>query len=226
LCVTGYGIVIRDNVIRNNVADSLGGGIHASHENFNIRNNLITQNSAQYGGGIFLSPPSWWATSLIVSNTISDNNATFLGGGIYCKDIQISQLSVLLNNICDNQNYGLYNEEPVTIDAEYNWWGDATGPYHPVLNPGGLGDSVSDYVDFIPWGQSPVSIDEAPQAQPVKESDKIRATIIRGALQLPKNKKYRIFDITGRMISTEQMKPGIYFIEDENKTVTKVVKVR
>jgi hypothetical protein len=37
------------------------------------------------------------------------------------------------------------------LDARFNWWGDASGPYHAVLNPGGLGDSVSDDVSFAPW---------------------------------------------------------------------------
>lgn len=27
----------------------------------------------------------------------------------------------------------------------------SSGPYHPLLNPDGTGDSVSDRVDFIPW---------------------------------------------------------------------------
>ena len=36
-----------------------------------------------------------------------------------------------------------------------NWWGDSTGPYHPTLNPDGLGDTVSDYVDFNPWLTNP-----------------------------------------------------------------------
>jgi hypothetical protein len=37
------------------------------------------------------------------------------------------------------------------LDARYNWWGDATGPYHPTLNPTGLGNKVSDNVSFAPW---------------------------------------------------------------------------
>ena len=226
LCVTGYGIVIRDNTIRNNVADSLGGGIHASYENFTIRENLITQNTAQYGGGIFLRSPSWWATSLIVSNTISDNSASILGGGIYCRDVEESRLSILLNNLHDNQNYALYNEQPIIIDAEYNWWGDATGPYHPDTNPGGLGDSVSDYVDFVPWLQNPVDIDEEPQVKPVMKNEKLRTTIVNGPLHLPHDGNWQILDISGRVISPDQMRPGIYFITEENRVVTKIVKIR
>ncbi|MBN2391608.1 MAG: hypothetical protein JXR84_12860 [Anaerolineae bacterium] len=37
------------------------------------------------------------------------------------------------------------------VSPEHTWWGDATGPYHPIINPGGIGNQVSDNVDFIPW---------------------------------------------------------------------------
>jgi len=61
--------------------------------------------------------------------------------------------------------------EPGTIlDAEYNWWGDASGPYHPILNPDGKGGKVGDNVDFIPWKTAPegivVTIDIKPGSWP------------------------------------------------------------
>ena len=50
-----------------------------------------------------------------------------------------------------NYDYGLLQENiNVTVDAEDNYWGDASGPRH-VSNPGAKGDFVSDYVDFNPW---------------------------------------------------------------------------
>ncbi len=39
----------------------------------------------------------------------------------------------------------------ITVDATGNWWGDATGPYHATLNPGGAGSEVSDHIDFDPY---------------------------------------------------------------------------
>jgi hypothetical protein len=48
--------------------------------------------------------------------------------------------------------YGVWNENGVvTVTAENCWWNDVTGPYHATLNPGGLGERVSDNVDFTPW---------------------------------------------------------------------------
>jgi len=37
------------------------------------------------------------------------------------------------------------------LDARGNWWDHVSGPYHPTLNPGGLGGNVSDHVLFEPW---------------------------------------------------------------------------
>lgn len=37
------------------------------------------------------------------------------------------------------------------IDARHNWWGDASGPFHPTRNPGGSGAPVTDLVRFLPW---------------------------------------------------------------------------
>ncbi len=49
------------------------------------------------------------------------------------------------------QNVGYHELAPVAVDARYNWWGDASGPFHATENPGGLGDRVSDNVLFEPW---------------------------------------------------------------------------
>jgi len=51
-------------------------------------------------------------------------------------------------------------------------------------------------------------------------------TIFRGPLQLPKNAGYRVFDISGRVVMPETMKPGIYFIEVDDHIIQKVIKVR
>jgi hypothetical protein len=55
------------------------------------------------------------------------------------------------NWIVGNSAYGVVSGAGEVTDAEDNWWGDDSGPYHPTLNAGGLGDDVSDNVDFAPW---------------------------------------------------------------------------
>jgi hypothetical protein len=52
------------------------------------------------------------------------------------------------------------------------------------------------------------------------------ATIIKGPLLLPEDQTCRVFDITGRVVLPQKMKPGIYFIEIDGVITQKVVKIR
>ena len=89
-------------------------------------------------------------TNLTVSgNTIKNCSDC----GVYMKDDNAG-CNINYNDIYDN-SCGLNNTEGATydrtVDAICNWWGSSSGPYHETLNPGGTGDTVSDYVDFEPW---------------------------------------------------------------------------
>jgi len=44
----------------------------------------------------------------------------------------------------------------VIVSADSNWWGDPSGPYHPLTNPDGICNVVSDYVNFVPWSNTPL----------------------------------------------------------------------
>ncbi|MGB3340863.1 MAG: hypothetical protein WBB37_05225 [bacterium] len=59
----------------------------------------------------------------------------------------------------------------------------------------------------------------------VKNND-FAATILNGPLLLPEGKACRVFDITGRVVVPDKIKPGIYFLEIDGKITRKVVKVR
>ncbi len=78
----------------------------------------------------------------------------------------------------ENEFYGpgiaAASSEPY-FDARENWWGDSTGPYHPNLNPNGLGTEVGNGVVFEPWltmhpdssaDTTEVATDELPAALP------------------------------------------------------------
>ena len=65
-------------------------------------------------------------------------------------------------DISSNATGGLSNNttSPL-IDARNNWWGDASGPLdatngNPDFNPAGLGNKVSDYVQYRPFLVAPV----------------------------------------------------------------------
>jgi len=103
-----------------------------------VRYNSITNHA---GCGVRL----WADFSNIHNNEIAGNDT-----GVVC--VVGSNPTINYNNMCGNNHYGVYNHDPsVTVNALYNWWGDPTGPYHPVLNPGGQCNPVSDYVLFDPW---------------------------------------------------------------------------
>ncbi|MDH4211633.1 MAG: hypothetical protein OEV79_09340, partial [candidate division WOR-3 bacterium] len=60
----------------------------------------------------------------------------------------------------------------------------------------------------------------------VKNKHEITVTIFRGPLQLPEGKECKVFDITGRVVEPNMIRPGIYFIEVDGVVTQKVVKVR
>jgi len=57
------------------------------------------------------------------------------------------------NNIYNNTEYGIEvsDNNEYAISATSNWWGAASGPYHPTKNSEGEGDNITDYVEFEPW---------------------------------------------------------------------------
>lgn len=109
--------------------------------------------------------------ALITANIIQNNliGAQFRGANgvtVTCNTIKENSIGVQIippaagsygtpvinyNNIHGNTEYGAENRITELLDAQYNWWGDLTGPYHQTLNPTGLGDKVSDNVNFEPW---------------------------------------------------------------------------
>ncbi len=104
------------------------------------------------GVGILIGVPGddWWfpSTVEVKGSTISNNNDT----GIYVCDDSI--LEAHFNNIVDNTGLGVVNDGGGTVDARYNWWGGALGPFHPTANPGGAdNNAVSNDVMFEPWVQ-------------------------------------------------------------------------
>jgi hypothetical protein len=229
-----------NNVISGNTATAMGGGVYCYYNvTVALIDNIITDNACnyiQYGAGIRCSPGT---SGIITHCTISDNYGTGLSIGQSSPDIDSCAIENNTSNgvhiqdganptinwcdIVGNQGFGVYsNNSGVIVDAENNWWGDASGP--GGVGPG-TGNPVSSFVDFDPWLTSP-GVEEQPIIKSVGENSYLGATIFRGPLQLPKGKKYKIFDITGRVVEPDRIAPGIYFVEIDNKTTQKVIKVR
>ncbi len=200
--------ILRNRIIGNSV-DSIGGGLDIyNNSSPTLRGNVVDSNQAVLGGGL-----SCWEQCLpeIESCDIRDNT----GDGVRCE--QASSPIIRDCNIVGNSHYGVRNmDSTLTVVAEYNWWGDSTGPYHPTLNPMGLGDTVSDYVDFIPWIGSGI----ADKRLRHESSLSVSATVLRGVLRMPGKEPAELLDATGRAImelrpggnDIRRVAPGIYFV--------------
>lgn len=114
-------------------------GASPSIENSTIRN---FGNYGVYTSGVGYGPPS------ITCSDIKNN--------VYGVYVYGGSNPVITNcNITGNTSYGVYNGGSLTVIAKNNWWGAASGPYHPVTNPGGTGDRVDSFVDYTPFLTSP-----------------------------------------------------------------------
>ncbi|MEM3627875.1 MAG: right-handed parallel beta-helix repeat-containing protein [Candidatus Bathyarchaeia archaeon] len=95
-------------------------------------------------------------------NNIHDNNLKTskrqTSAGILIENrVNVSTVTLNYNNIYNNKPYGCTNEATGLLDARFNWWGDASGPTH-ASNSGGMGDKISDNVDYSPWLGNPFEI--------------------------------------------------------------------
>ncbi len=108
------------------------------------------------GPGSFIPPDPYALKPLISQNQLVENgNAGVLVSNVFMGNpTGKAEPHLEDNSILDNL-WGAFNETAAVIDAVNNWWGDASGPYHPLLNPEGTGNPVSDRINFIPWLERP-----------------------------------------------------------------------
>lgn len=71
--------------------------------------------------------------------------------------IYVENASLLLRGSVVGNAIGVRNGTPSkgVVDARRVWWGHASGSLHRRKNPNGMGNEVSDGVEFFPW-----SVDE------------------------------------------------------------------
>jgi nitrous oxidase accessory protein NosD len=255
---------ISDNNIIDNHADYYGGGIYLMVAcDAQIISNEISGNSARYGGGLvfYSSDPK------ILDNQISENQA-FMGGGMFLRGCSsLIQGNTIVSNLSENygdgifcyrgaspvvfsnefigNGYALFNADSTdTVLAVQNYWGHPSGPYHPILNPDGLGDTISDYVEFEPW-----PVEEEASLEPR------RPTLWIGSVDLESNVvefrftllrddhvSLRVFNIIGQEIGVlvdcmksmgehsvewkpDGLTPGIYFCRLEGSGFVETGKV-
>ena len=165
-----------NNVIRNNVVhdawqgptEDYGGAIQINGAmNSSIEGNTIfdTGKPTDYWlyTGIHICGSAASSTpNRIEGNDIFDN---YIGIVIRSDDSGVNfgtnvpgAPEVHCNNIYNSTFLGMLNRSwrpGYEVDGTCNWWGHASGPYHPTGNPSGMGDRVSNYVDYNPWLMAP-----------------------------------------------------------------------
>jgi len=87
-----------------------------------------------------------YAAAPVITNSVIEDVESW---GVY--DGSSQPITMAGCSVRNNGTGGVYTAS-AQIDARYSDWGDPSGPYHPTLNPGGLGNQVSDNVLFEPWG--------------------------------------------------------------------------
>jgi hypothetical protein len=158
LCQCASGIpLIHNNIISENDAfnnpsyTAKGGGIWVDAQEAKFVNNEINNNFSQYmGGGVWITGGDSGQGIVIEANSIYNNHDLLDSDGLH---ICWETSATLSCNSFGGNGYALNATENmgVIIEATNNWWGDSSGPYHPLLNPLGQGDAVTDTVNFQPW---------------------------------------------------------------------------
>ena len=122
-----------------------------------------------------------------------------------------------LGNLLWTQTYGGGD-----YDYGYSISNTIDGGYIIIGSTASFGAGVYDV--WLLKTESDVGIEDS---KPVVVTDlEMKTSIFSGPLQLPKDAKYKVLDITGRVVMPARIRPGIYFIEIDGVVTEKVVKVR
>jgi parallel beta-helix repeat protein len=145
------------NITQNRIQSNSQSGIDLDMNDYSniviLYNTLSANNKGFYVTG--------QANTQITNNSISYNNVGFF----YERGVHIARW----NDIYENEMAMDISDESAIVNAEYNYWGDETGPYHASLNPHGKGNQVGGdgrNLDFIFFLSAPIGyINQRPVAR-------------------------------------------------------------
>ncbi len=168
----------------------------------NITGNTFTDN-VEEGIATWDCGSSTPPTQIITNNTITGSK----WGITSCHTITTAHC----NNIYDNTEYGIWNADAVVLDAENNWWGDASGPYHST-NQSATGNPVTDNVDYSPWVDDSVAdyVNVATQTQTNigPSGGQVKVTISVGGDASNYLDVYKVGSLSGLPVTSGEIFPG------------------
>lgn len=139
------------NVIRGNRSTFMSGCLVFGDLQAECGYNIISDNILERGGAFYVYQ---FADVRIHHNVIRNNRSLHEDQPSAITSVTRGVIRADSNIISGNNGIAINHlpAYPITIHAENNWWGDASGPYHAEHNPGGRGDTLTgDSVLFIPW---------------------------------------------------------------------------
>jgi len=140
--VVAGGTGSNDNTFTNNIASS---NVNHGFRMDGSSGNTLTGNTFSSNGADGIKMKAGSNNNTLTENTCSLNA---IGIEIATADIDATSQTVHNNCITGNTTYGVSNSGTGTLNATYNWWGNADGPGPVGL---GSGDHVSTKVDYTPW---------------------------------------------------------------------------
>ncbi len=146
---TGKGVV--DGL---DYAVEFGGGGKGTVDNLNAQLCKGVASDGSTSAGILVTDYYGTITEATITNSVLTNNTTGIAVGYDASDASIV---VANNNKIYGNTEGLSSTGP-QVNAENNWWGDASGPLNTPFNTCGLGNEVSANVDFNPWWTTPTGV--------------------------------------------------------------------
>jgi len=173
--------------------------------NVTVSNNMVMSNTLSgirlYSStSEWLYPFRWWpayadanssTNATVLGNTLSANPKGIHVSGRATANITRNSVSygtygVFFEQARDNEanyndiygnSYGMNVSAGASVNAEHNYWGDASGSYHISLNPTGKGDPVNGdgvNLDFIPFLTAPNgNVNERPIARLVADKSTV-----------------------------------------------------
>jgi len=124
-----------------------GAGATVEVTNSTIQNNIgVASVDGSTSAGILVTDYFGTGTQASINSNTLENNTTGIAVGYDETDESIVTAHY---NIISGNGFGISSTAP-EVDAIFNWWGDKTGATHSS-NPTGVGDEVSDFVDFANW---------------------------------------------------------------------------
>jgi hypothetical protein len=146
----GTGVDVVAGATANLIATGGGNQVSAFLSGIDVQGSAAVSGATLTGNGVGLRVSPGGQLTALTGTSITGNAVGVLitpGAG--------SVGNLQFNTISGNTNFGLDNQSATTVYATPDFWGDVTGPRQPVLNPAGLGNLVSDRVQFAPFGVDP-----------------------------------------------------------------------